>query len=93
LALAETTTFQPTRRETAYVKMKRTSDEVDPLHLQTASARSMEIAPIDAAIEDVVGRYLALLDDPVGARLLLPLVRKELHFRLLLSKPVPCCAR
>src|SRR5690606_636734 len=62
-------------------------DEVDHLQLATAAARSMEIAPIDRALEDVVGRYLDLLGDPVSARVLLPLVRKELHFRLFLSKP------
>ncbi len=62
-------------------------DEVDHLQLETASARSMEIAPIDPALADVVSRYLALLDDPLSARVLLPLVRKELHFRLFLSKP------
>ncbi|HEY2405023.1 MAG TPA: AraC family transcriptional regulator [Polyangiaceae bacterium] len=61
-------------------------DEVDHRELETASARSMEIAPIDPLLEDVVSRYLDLLGDPLGARVLLPLVRKELHFRLFLSK-------
>ncbi len=61
-------------------------DEVDPTHLETAAASSMEVAPIEPALEDVVGRYLDLRDDPVGARVLHPLVQKELHFRLLLSK-------
>jgi AraC-like DNA-binding protein len=62
-------------------------DEVDHLQLEPAAGRSMEIAPIDPALADVVSRYLDLLDDPVSARVLLPLVRKELHFRLFLSKP------
>jgi AraC-like DNA-binding protein/uncharacterized cupin superfamily protein len=62
-------------------------DEVDHLKVDTAAARSMEVAPIDPVLEDVVSRYLGLLDDPVSARVLLPLVRKELHFRLILSKP------
>jgi AraC-like DNA-binding protein len=62
-------------------------DEVDHVHLETASASVMEVAPIDPAIADVVGRYLDLVGDPVSARVLLPMVRKELHFRLLLSKP------
>ncbi|HEY4158809.1 MAG TPA: AraC family transcriptional regulator [Polyangiaceae bacterium] len=62
-------------------------DEVDHRELETASARSMEIAPIDPLLEDVASRYLDLLGDPLGARVLLPLVRKELHFRLFLSKP------
>jgi AraC-like DNA-binding protein/uncharacterized cupin superfamily protein len=62
-------------------------DELDDSQLVSASARSMEVAPIDPALEDVASRYLELLGDPISARVLLPLVRKELHFRLLLSKP------
>jgi AraC-like DNA-binding protein/uncharacterized cupin superfamily protein len=61
-------------------------DEVGHLALEPVPARAMEIATIDPAIEDVVNRYLALLSDPVSARVLLPLVRKELHFRLFVSK-------
>ena len=60
-------------------------DEVDHTHLETAAASSMEVASIEPAIEDVVGRYLDLRDDRVGGRVLLPLVQKELHFRLLLT--------
>jgi len=62
-------------------------DEVDHLQLEPAAARSMAIAPIAPLLEDVVSRYLDLLEDPLSARVLLPLVRKELHFRLFLSKP------
>lgn len=62
-------------------------DEVENVHLEGARASVMEVAPIDLNIADVVGRYLDLIGDPVSARVLLPLVRKELHFRLLLSKP------
>ncbi len=61
-------------------------DEVDPAYLEMAAARSMEVAPIEDAVEDVVIRYLQLLKDPLAGRVLLPLVRKELHFRLLVSK-------
>lgn len=45
----------------------------------------MEVAPVDDATRDVIGRYLALASDPVAARVLLPLVQQELHFRLLMS--------
>lgn len=60
-------------------------DEVGEATLPTGSARSMEVAPVDEPTADVIGRYLDLLDDPVAARVLLPLVRKELHFRLYMS--------
>lgn len=60
-------------------------DEVDHLQLATAEASSMEVAAIDPTLEDVVGRYLDVIRDPVSARVLLPLIRKELHFRVFLS--------
>src|SRR5690606_13792100 len=49
------------------------------------AARSIEVAPVDEATLRVIERYLDLLDDPVEARVLLPLVSKELHFRLFRS--------
>jgi AraC-like DNA-binding protein len=39
----------------------------------------------DAGLVDVFGRYVALADDPVDARVLGPQVRRELHYRLLRS--------
>jgi AraC-like DNA-binding protein len=60
-------------------------DEVGDCSLPPGAACSMEVAPVDDATADVITRYLDLLDDPMGARVLLPLVRKELHFRLYTS--------
>lgn len=59
-------------------------DKVGPASEQS-SASCMEVAPVDDATVDVIGRYLALLDDPVAARVLLPLVKQDLHFRLFTS--------
>lgn len=39
----------------------------------------------DGPLIDVLSRYLALASDPVGARVLLPLIRKEVHYRLLMA--------
>jgi len=61
-------------------------DEVGEASQPTNSARSMEIAPVDESTKRVVERYLDLIDDPVEARVLLPLVRKELHFRLFMAE-------
>lgn len=60
-------------------------DEVGDVSPPSGSACSMEVAPVDEPTADVIARYLDLLDDPVAARVLLPLVRKELHFRLYMS--------
>lgn len=45
----------------------------------------MEVAPVDDATRDVIGRYLRLAGDPVAAPVLWPLLQQELHFRLLMS--------
>ncbi|MEM9693777.1 MAG: AraC family transcriptional regulator [Myxococcota bacterium] len=58
-------------------------DEVGETPAEGAAA--MELAPADPATLAVVARYLELGDDPVAARVLLPVVRKELHFRLYMS--------
>jgi AraC-like DNA-binding protein len=60
-------------------------DEVGDASLEPGSACCMEVAPVDAATVNVITRYLDLLDDAAAARVLLPLVRKELHFRLYMS--------
>lgn len=39
----------------------------------------------DGTLIDALSRYLALASDPVGARVLLPLIRREVHFRLLMA--------
>lgn len=59
--------------------------EVGPAGAAQGPARCMEVAPADNPTLGVIGRYLDLLDDATGAGVLLPLVRKELHFRLLMS--------
>lgn len=48
-------------------------------------ARSLDADVTDAALIDVVGRYLALARDPVEAKVVAPLVLKEIHFRLLMA--------
>lgn len=61
-------------------------DEVGELAEESDAACCLEVAPLDVETLDVIRRYVALVDDPVGARVLLPLVRKELHFRLYRSR-------
>lgn len=61
-------------------------DEVGDGPAESETQCSMEVAPVDAATLEVIGRYLALLSDPIEAKVLLPLVRKELHFRLYISE-------
>lgn len=46
---------------------------------------SLKVAHLDARTMALVGRYVDLIDDPLDPRILAPLVRKELHYRLLVS--------
>ncbi len=65
----------------------RTLEEVlDEFEVESAAVRSLEVAAVSEPLTEVIGRYLALVEDPVDARVLLPLVKKELHFRLLRSE-------
>jgi AraC-like DNA-binding protein len=65
----------------------RTLDGVlDEFELDTEAPRSLEVATASDATVEVLNRYLALAEDPLEAQVLLPLVKKELHFRLLRSE-------
>ena len=46
---------------------------------------ALKVAHLDAPTMAVLLRYLDLLDHPKDARVLAPLVRRELHYRLLMS--------
>lgn len=48
-------------------------------------ARALEASRVDHHVAAVIERLVDVLDDPVDARVLGPLLRKELHYRLLMS--------
>lgn len=48
-------------------------------------ARSAQAHQTDTALLDALGRHLALADNPIEAKVMTPLIRKEIHFRLLLA--------
>jgi len=58
---------------------EQVADELPPA--RTGSA--YEVSRADPAILDVFARYMRLAGDPTDARILLPAVRRELHYRLL----------
>lgn len=57
-------------------------DEVGPAALADVPD-AYAVGPIDAPVLDVMARYASLVDDAADVRVLTPLVRRELHFRLL----------
>jgi len=58
-------------------------DDVEGLELSAPNPRSVGVHEADSALIDAFGRYLALANDPLSAKVLGPLVLRELHFRLL----------
>ncbi len=58
----------------------------DDLETVTRDPRSLEVSPVTESIIDTIGRYVRIAQDPVESTVLLPLVKKELHFRLLRSE-------
>ena len=48
-------------------------------------ARPLEVHRADPRLLDAVGRYLALTESEMDARVLAPMLRKEIHYRLLVS--------
>jgi len=60
-------------------------DEVGEVLSAQPSSRSVALHPADPRVVDCLDRYIALAEDPVEARVLTPLIRRELHFRLLMA--------
>ncbi len=58
-------------------------DELGGVADQPSDASSLAVHQAEPRFVDVLGRYLALADDPLEARVLLAQVRREMHFRLL----------
>ena len=66
--------------------LRSLDDALPKTEPEARDPRSLEVAPVTAPLIDALHRTVDLLDDPVGAKVLLPLVKKELHFRLLRSR-------
>lgn len=63
--------------------IRRLYDEVAASMLDAAPARPAETRQADPGLVDALGRYLALARAPADAKVLGPLVSKEIHYRLL----------
>lgn len=60
-------------------------DEVGATPHENTDLHAMIAHRADPRLVDALSRYLALAADPTEARVLLPLVRREVHFRLLMA--------
>lgn len=69
--------------EVEVATIRRLYDEVEGAALDGEPARSARTHRADPGLLDALGRYLALTDAPADAKVLGPLVAKEIHYRLL----------
>ena len=61
-------------------------DEVSEVEIEEENARALNVGKTDGALFDAMGRLVDLIDQPFETKVLLPLVLRELHFRLLLAQ-------
>ncbi|OCW59120.1 AraC family transcriptional regulator [Hoeflea olei] len=60
-------------------------DEVGPAVPAHPQTRSLSVGPVDERLIETLSRYVALTADPVEARVMAPLILREIHFRLLMA--------
>ena len=60
-------------------------DKVGEDDLDDVGAAALNVGDTDDALVEALERYFNLLDHPVEARVLAPLVQQEIHFRLLMA--------
>ena len=65
--------------------VRRLYDEVAESALESESARAAATHRADAGLLDALRRYLALADSASDAKVLGPLIAKEIHYRLLMA--------
>jgi AraC-like DNA-binding protein len=65
--------------------VRKLYDEVAESALDSDHARAVETHRADPGLLDAIHRYLALADSPADAKVLGPLVLKEIHYRLLMA--------
>lgn len=58
-------------------------DEVEDAGFDERDVQSLEVGGKDAALIDAMGRLFALADQPIEAKVVAPLVTREIHFRLM----------
>lgn len=65
--------------------IRKLYDEVAESALDSERARAAETYRADSGLLDALRRYLALADSPADAKVLGPLISKEIHYRLLMA--------
>jgi AraC-like DNA-binding protein len=65
--------------------IRKLYDEIAESSLDSRCAHAAEMHRADSGLIDALRRYLALADSPADAKVLGPLISKEIHYRLLVA--------
>jgi AraC-like DNA-binding protein len=65
------------------VTLRGLYDELGSVSLDDAAARALEVQDVPASLLDALGRYVAIAESPADAKVLGPMLAKEVHYRLL----------
>lgn len=60
-------------------------EDIGELVTATAEARALEVHQADSRLLDAIGRYLTLAESETDARVLGPMLLKEIHYRLMMA--------
>ena len=61
-------------------------DEVSEVEIEEEHARALNVGKTDGALLDAMGRLVDSIDRPLEAKVMLPLILREIHFRLILAR-------
>lgn len=61
-------------------------DQVNEAEIEEEQNQSLKVGDTDAALLDAIARLFALVDRPVEAKVMAPLLKREIHFRLLSAR-------
>ncbi|NEO88346.1 MAG: AraC family transcriptional regulator [Spirulina sp. SIO3F2] len=61
-------------------------EEVSEVEVEQEQARALNVGKTDKALLSAMGRLVDLIERPIEAKVILPLVQREIHFRLLLAQ-------
>ncbi|MCR9137762.1 MAG: AraC family transcriptional regulator [Alphaproteobacteria bacterium] len=61
-------------------------DEIGEAEFEDRQIKALDIGETDAALMDAVDRLFGLVEKPFEAKVMAPLIKREIHFRLLLAQ-------
>lgn len=61
-------------------------DEIGETEFEDRQVKALDVGETDAALIDAVERLFSLVNQPLEAKVMAPMIKREIHFRLLLAR-------